>query len=93
MTMKKPSFGMRDLKGKNPKIYRDINGYTQVGSWASRDEVIKEENQENMNESLGSSDESSSNQPKNVIETTKQSNLADIDPLSEHKNSSTPNTL
>jgi hypothetical protein len=93
MTMRKPSFGMRDLKGKNPKIYRGINGYTQVGSWTSRDEVIKEENQENMNESLSSSDESSSNQPKNVIDTPKQSNMADIDPLSEPKNSSNPNTL
>jgi hypothetical protein len=92
-TMRKPSFEMSDPKRKNPKKYRGGYGYAQVNSWTSRDDVIKEENQENMNESLGNSGESSSNQPKNDIDNPKQSNLADIDPLSDNKNSSTPGTL
>jgi hypothetical protein len=92
-TIRKPSFQMSDFKGKNPKRYRGGYGNAYVNSWKSRDEVIKEENQENMNESLGSSDESSSNQLKNDIDNPKQSNLADIDPLSDNKDSSTPGTL
>lgn len=72
-----------------------IRKHTQKNSWTSRDEVIKEENQENMNESVGNSDESPFKVPIKDIDTLDQppSNLADQDPNSDNKGVCTPRIL